>query len=229
MENSILVLQNDPEVLPGHVLEWLIERKRKYQIIESYNPKTWHSDEKIFSDRHPGLVILGGEPNVDEEHIYPWLTSLKLNIREWLKKEKPTLGICLGGQLLAEHYGARVYRRESPEIGWHRVSTPEPFEVFCWHYYQFELPKGARILFSSESCPVQGFEMHNNVLGLQFHPEVDAASARSHVENFKMPKGPFVQTSEQVLAGAIINSRRGRDYLFKEMDRLFLGESKPQS
>jgi len=99
----------------------------------------------------------------------------------------PTIGHCLGGQLMARALGAKVGASPAPEVGWQRmqcIESPTALEwlgeaatqhVFHWHYDAFELPPGAVPLGSTPACPHQAFALGETHLGLQFHVEVDAA------------------------------------------------------
>ena len=53
-------------------------------------------------DGFAGLVVLGGSANVDQEADHQWLTAEKALLRDALARQLPTLGVCLGSQLLAE-------------------------------------------------------------------------------------------------------------------------------
>lgn len=135
---------------------------------------------------YDALIILGGPMNVDETHLYPHLKTECHLIEKAIKLNKPVLGICLGAQLIAKSLGAKVFRNKKKEIGWTTIKKLgaarhfsgfhdfKPCEdVFQWHGDTFELPQGAHHLASSELCENQAFLYGKNVLGLQFHLEVD--------------------------------------------------------
>ncbi|MGA8156955.1 MAG: glutamine amidotransferase [Rhodoplanes sp.] len=132
------------------------------------------------------VVILGGPIGVYEEDLYPFLNGELAAIRARMDAAKPTLGICLGAQLMAKALGARVAPGPQKEIGWaplalteaSRVSLLGAFEttpVLHWHGDNFELPANAIRLASTSACPNQAFAYGMNLLGLQFHIEVDPA------------------------------------------------------
>lgn len=71
--------------------------------------------------RYNGLIVLGGQMNVDQADQYPHLTTEISAIKEALRLEIPILGICLGAQLLAAALGANVRPNNVREIGWYRL------------------------------------------------------------------------------------------------------------
>lgn len=135
------------------------------------------------------LVVLGGPIGVYEVDDYPFLEREIELIRRRLEAKRPTLGICLGAQLIAASLGARVYPGQNgSELGWSRLcppnieTTPEWFkpilemdlEVLHWHGDTFDLPAGATLLASSQTYQNQAFMIEDYALALQFHVEVSA-------------------------------------------------------
>lgn len=135
------------------------------------------------------LVVLGGPIGVYEQASYPFLTAEIALLRQRLARQQPTLGICLGAQLMAAALGAKVYPGPSgKEIGWMPVFAPDGagtdnplqplfqpgLQVLHWHGDTFDLPAGARLLASSALYPHQAFAVGQHALALQFHPEVQA-------------------------------------------------------
>lgn len=135
------------------------------------------------------LVILGGPISVNDGEMFPFIeTELDL-LRQRIAADKPTLGICLGAQLIASALGADVYSGESKEIGWYPLNLTEAGKnsalryldaVHCsmlhWHGETFDLPDGAVLLASSERYENQAFSYGENILALQFHPEITQRS-----------------------------------------------------
>jgi GMP synthase (glutamine-hydrolysing) len=145
-----------------------------------------HPDAEISPGRYDGLVVLGGPMGVYEADRFPHLQREIECIRDAIREGKPVLGICLGAQLIASALGAKVTRHQETEIGWYPVSLTNegkadpilgelaPTEnIFQWHGDTFQVPRGAVLLASSQTCPHQAFRYGDKVYGFQFHLEVD--------------------------------------------------------
>ena len=63
------------------------------------------------------LVVMGGPMSVNDEKGYPWFVDEKEFIRSVIESGKPTLGICLGAQLIAHAMGGKVFQNSVKEIG----------------------------------------------------------------------------------------------------------------
>jgi GMP synthase-like glutamine amidotransferase len=137
-----------------------------------------HIPSKI--DGNDVLVVLGGPASVYEDHGY--LREEERLIRDAMAKNIPTLGICLGSQLVAKACDARVHRGPRKEIGWYTVELTDSgleffkgperkITVFQWHGDTYDLPSGAAVLATSSLYPVQAFKV-GNAIGIQFHLEV---------------------------------------------------------
>ena len=129
------------------------------------------------------LVILGGPIGVYETQSYPFLATELDLIRRRLGAHFPTLGICLGAQLIATILGAKVSPTGVKEIGFAPVELTAAgadgplrhlggVPVLHWHGDAFDLPKGAELL-ATTAIANQAFSVGTDVLGIQFHPEAD--------------------------------------------------------
>jgi GMP synthase (glutamine-hydrolysing) len=130
------------------------------------------------------MVVLGGPIGVYEQETYPFLADGIRVIERRLAVDAPTLGICLGAQLMAAALGTRVAPMEVKEIGWYPLTLTDAGRRSClapvdgtlthvlhWHGDTFDIPVGATHLASSDICPHQAFSWRGKALALQFHAE----------------------------------------------------------
>lgn len=128
------------------------------------------------------VIVLGGPIGVYEEDKYPFLATEIRLIEQRLAARRPTLGVCLGAQLMARALGARVYPGPAKEIGFAPIDLTEAGRASClaafanqpilhWHGDTFDLPAGATLLASTAQFPQQAFSWGRNVIAFQFHPE----------------------------------------------------------
>jgi GMP synthase (glutamine-hydrolysing) len=145
-------------------------------------------------DGYGAVLIFGGAMHADQETQHPWLRDEHLFIERLLEDRVPTLGVCLGAQLVAKAAGAAVYPALEPEIGWFDVELneeaagdpvfsglPRCFKAFQWHYYAFDVPVDATELGRSRACP-QAFRLGEAAWSVQFHPEVTRKIVASWAE-----------------------------------------------
>ena len=131
------------------------------------------------------VMIFGGAMHPDQDAEHPWLGAEVSFIERALDGGVPTIGVCLGAQLMARAAGAWVGSASSAEVGWFVVEVnedgrrdpvlgvlPDRLEAFQWHYYTFELPAGA-VQLASSAAARQAYRLGERAWGIQFHAEVD--------------------------------------------------------
>jgi GMP synthase-like glutamine amidotransferase len=134
-------------------------------------------------DAYDAVLVFGGFMHPDQDELYPWLRDETDWLRELVEQQMPTLGICLGSELLARATGAWVGQLPVPEIGWGEVelteagaedpvfsALPARFEGLIWHHYAHDLPEGA-VALAHSTASLQAFRL-GTCWGVQFHPEV---------------------------------------------------------
>lgn len=129
------------------------------------------------------IVILGGPIGVGDMASYPWLAAEIDGIALRLAARRPTLGICLGAQLMAVAAGGQVVAGGGMEIGWSQLSITAdagPLEhlrgvpVLHWHGDNI-VPAALVAEASTPDTPCQAFRIDRHALALQFHAEFDPA------------------------------------------------------
>jgi GMP synthase (glutamine-hydrolysing) len=182
-----LAITHVPFEDPGSLSQALQERGFALQLLDACT-----APAEAFGDLNPDLlVVMGGPIGAYETEVYPFLVEEIALLRRRLQARAPTLGICLGAQLMAAALGAAVYPGgNGKEIGWGPLSAGRDvaacpalaellapgLNVLHWHGDTFDLPAGASHLAATSQYPHQAFALGAQVLALQFHPEVTAAA-----------------------------------------------------
>jgi GMP synthase-like glutamine amidotransferase len=174
-------------------------------------------------DGYNALVILGGPASVYDNHRY--LSDEENLIQRAMIKKIPTLGICLGSQLLAKSVGGNVYRGSKKEIGWYPVELTDEgmneifkglkknITVFQWHGDTYDLPKNAVKLAKSELYPVQAFRV-GNAVGIQFHLEVSKDMVMDWIKQYssELESVRNYINADDILAGLNANMNALNEY-----------------
>jgi GMP synthase-like glutamine amidotransferase len=134
-------------------------------------------------DGFSAILSGGGTADTHQTAEHPWLVDEVALLREAIDRGVPTMGLCLGAQLLTEAAGGTVYRSDPAEVGWFEVeagpeaaddpvmgSLPQRFMAMQWHLYACELPSSAVELARNPTC-VQALRIGDAAWGTQFHIE----------------------------------------------------------
>jgi len=167
--------------------------------------------------RWDAVMVFGGAMHPDQDAEHPWLGGEVAFIAEALSQGVPTIGVCLGAQLVARAAGAGVGPAERPEVGWFTVELsddgardpvvgvlPPRVDAFQWHYYTFELPDGA-VQLAANANARQAYRLGDRAWAIQFHAEVE----RHMIDRW------FVEGADEL--------PKPRDELQAETDRLLGG------
>ncbi len=147
---------------------------------------------------HDGIVVMGGPMSAGSDEGFGTRRDEIALLDHTLAGAVPTLGVCLGAQLLALAAGGSVYPgADGPEIGWSLVDLtparadddllaglPEHLPVLHWHGDTFDLPPGAAHLAASDRYPNQAFRVGEAAWGLQFHLEVTPGAVDGFLREF---------------------------------------------
>ncbi len=229
---NIHCLQHVPFENPGTITEWAA--LNHYSIGYTY---FFENDFLLPSVNDiDALIVMGGNMNVDEEAIYPWLQQEKAFIKAAIDAGKKVMGICLGSQLVAAACGSKVYPDREKEIGFFPIQFNtaallhplfshfnNTYTVFQWHGDTFDLPENAWLIASSAACKHQGYLIGNNVLGLQFHFEMNETILSDmfmHDGKELEEKGNYIQTKAAVQNGTFHLEQNRKD-MFLLLDKFF--------
>lgn len=201
----------------GSLKKWFIQQQFKISTTRVDLCETLPSLDQL-----DWLVILGGPMGTYEEERYPWLISEKVFIREAIQADKRVLGICLGGQLIANAMGAKVYPNTQKEIGWfpinktHQVASwlPEQSSLLCWHGDCFDIPQGAVSFATSAATSYQGFCIGPRVWALQFHIEAIKGTTELFykVTGADLPDSEYVQNLDELASTAFLKNSQTTAY-----------------
>jgi GMP synthase-like glutamine amidotransferase len=193
----LLVIEHEPNC----GLDWMgptLEVAARVEVIRPYLGDAVPTEElSMGDDGSLGLVVLGGSMGAWDDEAAPWLPATRRLLAAAVRAGAPTLGICLGAQLLAAATGGKA-ERGAPglEIGLVEV-TPLPeaamdpfladvaagvaagtggWAVTQYHYDAVTgLPPDAELLVTGKTYPYQAFRVGERAWAVQYHPEVSTA------------------------------------------------------
>jgi GMP synthase (glutamine-hydrolysing) len=185
----ILVIQSDPDGGLGR-MEPVLREVADLDLRRSDQGDPLPRDLSGYD----GLVVLGGAMGATDDDVAPWLPATRRLMAAGVEDDLPTLGVCLGAQLLAAGTGGRVeLGAQGLEVGVVPVAFTTaaaddallgPVIAQLGHgplvpqYHQdgiTELPPGAVLLASGERYLHQAFRLGGRAWGVQYHPEVTPA------------------------------------------------------
>jgi len=198
----ILMVVCDPVAPSGLIGATILDKGGFYDTIlpaegfASWSPLDYPGLPGTPAD-YDGLVILGGPMSANDEADYPWLRDLGALAKSFEASGKAVLGVCLGAQIMARAYGARVWHMDALEAGYVELQVMEEgrrdalfaglgsrLTLFQHHYEAFDLPSGGVNLLTGGLCEVQAFRLGRAAYGFQFHLEVTVDIVREWMRFF---------------------------------------------
>lgn len=184
---KLCILENDfldPAVEPtykgyGAMFERLLREAGAEGEFDIFN--TVKGEYPLSFDAYDAVLLTGSKADAFSQE--PWVLVLKDKVQELLAAKKKLIGVCFGHQLVALCLGSQVGR--APQ-GWgagrmqYEWTAPElpqaqgrtEIAMLASHQDQvFDLPSGAKLLATSEFCPVAAFGVDDHVFCVQPHPE----------------------------------------------------------
>src|SRR5260221_13594923 len=193
---------------PAYFATYLDQRGIPWKLLALDEGRAVPKDVRKFA----GLVFMGGPMSVND--ALPWLPPLLELVREAVRKDVPTLGHCLGGQLMSKALGGEASRARIKEIGWGEVQVADngvarewfgaldAFESFHWHGETFSIPPGATRVLGNAHCAHPAFALCRDH-GMQCHVEMTdeliRSWCRSGAEEIEAAgASPGVQTPKEI-------------------------------
>ena len=180
---TVLVIEHEDKCPPALVGQWLTEAGCALEVCRPYA-----GDAVPALDAYDALLILGGPMGAHDDEQHPWLRTVKQRVREAAAAHLPTLGICLGHQLIAVALGGTVEKNRHGQqlgllgVGWTEAAGTDalmgplttPRRGVQWNDdIVTALPDGATLLAATERDEIQAVRYGPTVWGVQLHPEVD--------------------------------------------------------
>lgn len=206
----VLILEHQIPENIAYLGTWLKNHNIDYVVFNAERDKEFPTSIEPYS----ALAVMGGSMSAND----PLLTNkqAEILILQAMYRDVPVIGHCLGGQLMAKALGAKIKPSFQTEIGWQHVKyintdlgnewfSNNPYDtVIHWHHESFEVPTGATLLVTNDSCPNQAFSIGKH-LAMQFHIEVDRDKIDFWVSKYAKSDEHLnlnsVQTKEEMLYG----------------------------
>lgn len=186
------MIEHEAMCPPGWVGDWLVAAGVELDVRRPYSGDPLPDDLTA----HDGMLVLGGSMNAYDDATHPWLTAVKQLVR--VAEDVPTLGICLGHQLVAVALGGEVVRSPLGQqmgivpVGWTaEAGTDDLFGAVAgsqaavmWNSDTVNrLPEGAVALARTVGGELQAARFGPRLWGLQWHPEVDDRIVKTWAEH----------------------------------------------
>jgi GMP synthase (glutamine-hydrolysing) len=194
MAPRVLVVQHEDDCPPAWVGDWLAEAGCALDVRRPYAGDPLPGDLQD----HDALLVLGGAMGANDDDAHPWLAPTKQLVREAAARAVPTLGICLGHQLLAVALGGEAGPNPRGQqlgllpVGWTddagrddltRGLVGTGYGVHWNDDVVLRAPEGTVVLARTPQGEVQVARFAPRAWGIQLHPEVDDRILASWAED----------------------------------------------
>jgi len=223
-----LIIQNCEIESPGTIIDYLKEKEIPYQIFHSYQDKQFPEHEQF-----EAVINLGCPCSVTEYSKHEYLIKLFEYVTKLVKTDKPYLGICFGGQILAKALGADVKANPVKEIGTYQVELTDlglkdkifkdfnsKFDVFHWHGDTFGIPENAQLLATGVDCLNQAFR-YKNMVAIQFHLEADIREIPRWCNDYDYELEEISKSREEIINDYIKDYNQIKKLNYKFLDNFY--------
>jgi GMP synthase (glutamine-hydrolysing) len=188
----ILVVEHEAGCPPAYLGTWLTDAGAELEVC-----RPWAGDEVPSVAAHDAVVVLGGSMGANDDALHWWLGPVKQLIRDAVHRDVPTLGVCLGHQLMGAALGGTAARSDLGQqvglydVGWLSAATDDPLvgdlgpvRGIQWnHDLVTALPSGAVALAQTPQGELQVARFGPSAWGVQLHPEADEHVIAAWVED----------------------------------------------
>lgn len=222
-----MVIAHEPDGLSRLVEDRLTERGysiTNHIVTHDYQDPNRFEPWPDF-DAYDLLIVMGSVRSLTrKDEIGAWIHDELALVRAAHERGQPILGICFGGQILAEALGGSVSVAPVTEIGWYDIQAapgaenpagPGPWQQ--WHHDRFDIPPDAELLAVNDNAN-QLFRIGRSV-GSQFHPEVN----ETHICEWLQTCSPDYLVehgldADELVAAAAANEERNTKQCFAFVD-----------
>jgi GMP synthase (glutamine-hydrolysing) len=219
---QIAVVQHEDACPLGLFTGWLREAGAGVAVARPYRGEPLPNLAGI-----DGLIVLGGSVSATDDDRAPWLPAVRDLLAAAVAVSQPTLGICLGHQLLAVACGGEVERNPAGKqtgvlpIGLLRGAEADrllgplaagaaPLSIQWNDDIVVRLPPGAELLAATPDGIPQAMRLGDAAWGVQFHPEVDAGTVTAWAEEHGPPTPAQVEALAAIADRAAATEATGR-------------------
>ena len=225
---DIFVIEHRDMPVPDRGERHLVEQGFRVRLVAPFRGEALPE----LGDDTAGVMIMGGPQYVTDLDDFPYLRDEMDYVGRVMERDIPLLGICLGGQLIAAHLGAKVYGHPEGHaaFGYYPLRPteegnglfPEGLHVPAGNVQGFEVPGSATLLARGELFPNQAFKVGERTYGTQFHPELTRLILDLWQEVLADNYGrPGTQSKEHQDSGFAAHDGPLHDWYISFLDSLF--------
>lgn len=137
-----------------------------YEIIKSYE----FNVAEIEIEKYSLIIILGGHQSINDIISHPYLLNVIKLVQKCLLLEKPLLGFCLGGQIIAKALGCEIKSCGKNNIGYDAKILGYD-GIFRSHIDYIVPNKNITVLEYFDDMPYF-YKYSHYVYGVQCHPDI---------------------------------------------------------